>query len=168
MGMSYTEAVKMSKLEAPEVDVGQVEVSEDGAIEALDEMTKKTEGIELKTKRFFNEVEGRIRKLGPVAIGIIGVILPTLLQKTVKAFHSLFTSGEKEASVFTEAVGDAISTTVRKTGEEIGVVAKTGAKNFSEAFTATIAQHNLFNGFDKRAGAAFERAVLELVEKQNR
>lgn len=162
MGMSYTEAVKMSKLEAPEVDVGQVEVSEDGAIEALDEMTKKTEGIELKTKRFFNEVEGRIRKLGPVAIGIIGVILPTLLQKTVKAFHSLFTSGEKEASVFTEAVGDAISTTVRKTGEEIGVVAKTGAKNFSEAFTATIAQHNLFNGFDKRAGAAFERAAKSI------
>lgn len=162
MGMSYTEAVKMSKLEAPEVDVGQVEVSEDGAIEALDEMTKKTEGIELKTKRFFNEVEGRIRKLGPVAIGIIGVILPTLLQKTVKTLREFFSSGEKEASVFTEAVGDAISTTVRKTGEEIGVVAKTGAKNFSEAFTATIAQHNLFNGFDKRAGAAFERAAKSI------
>lgn len=162
MGMSYTEAVKMSKLEAPEVDVGQVEVSEDGAIEALDEMTKQTEGIELKVKRFFNETEGRIRKLGPVVIAMIGVLLPTLLQKTLKTLGEFFSKGEQQASVFTEALGDAISTTVKKTGEEIGVVAKTGAKNWMEAFTATVAQYNPFNGFDKKAGAVFERAAKSI------
>lgn len=162
MGMSYTEAVKMSKLEAPEVDVGQVEVSEDGALEALDEMTKKTEGIELSVKRFFNSVEGRIRKLGPVVIGMIGVLLPVIISKAVKAFGELFSHTEKQASVFTEAVGEAISTTVKKTGEEVALVAKTGAKNWLSAFTAVLAEHNPFNDFTTKSEAVFERAAQSI------
>ena len=162
MGMSYTEAVKMSKLEAPEVDVGQVEVSEDGALEALDEMTKKTEGIELSVKRFFNSVEGRIRKLGPVVIGMIGVLLPVIISKAVKAFGELFSHTEKQASVFTEAVGEAISTTVKKTGEEVALVAKTGAKNWLSAFTAVLAEHNPFNNFTAKSEAVFERAAQSI------
>lgn len=162
MGMSYTEAVKMSKLEAPEVDVGQVEVSEDGALEALDEMTKKTEGIELSVKRFFNSVEGRIRKLGPVAIGMIGVLLPVIISKAVKAFGELFSHTEKQASVFTEAVGEAISTTVKKTGEEVALVAKTGAKNWVSAFTAVLTEHNPFNNFTTKSEAVFERAAQSI------
>jgi hypothetical protein len=162
MGMSYTDAVKMSKLEAPEVDVGQVEVSEDGALEALDEMTKKTEGIELSVKRFFNSVEGRIRKLGPVVIGMIGVLLPVIISKAVKAFGELFSHTEKQASVFTEALGDAISTTVKKTGEEVVLVAKTGAKNWLSAFTAVLAEHNPFNDFTTKSEAVFERAAQSI------
>ena len=162
MGMSYTEAVKMSKLEAPEVDVGQVEVSEDGALEALDEMTKKTEGIELSVKRFFNKVEGRIRGLGPVVIGMIGVLLPVIISKAVKAFGELFSHTEKQASVFTEAVGEAISTTVKKTGEEVVLVAKTGAKNWLSAFTAVLAEHNPFNNFTAKSEAVFERAAQSI------
>ena len=155
MGMSYTEAVKMSKLEAPEVDVGQVEVGEEGALEALDEMTKKTEGLEGTFNRIWNKAEGTIRSWGPLIIGLAGVILPKVIQMAAKAFTGFFKDTETQASVFTEGVGGALVNSLIKAKDKVSVEYNTLFKNLGGAI-------------ETHAGAAFGDLDKQITILQNK